>query len=116
MALTPTHLIADLRCTKGLDKPDVVEAFTRETITLTRLTIRKYHAERFGNGSEFGPGTTVIVLLSESHMVVHTAPERRMLNVDLYSCREFDAGAVRGLLERLFAPDLWYHWEVLKRH
>jgi S-adenosylmethionine decarboxylase len=109
-------LIADVHCTEALEKADVVEAFSRQVISVTGLHVRHYHAEAFTNGSEFGPGITTMALLSESHLVVHTAPERGMLNVDLYSCRAFDAELVRGLIELHFAPDRWDYWEVLARH
>jgi S-adenosylmethionine decarboxylase proenzyme len=39
---------------------------------------------------EFTPnGITVIYLLSESHISVHTFPERNYLALDLYTCREY---------------------------
>ena len=39
---------------------------------------------------EFAPnGITVIYLLSESHISIHTFPERNYLALDLYTCREY---------------------------
>jgi len=39
---------------------------------------------------EFHPqGCTFIFLLSESHLSVHTFPERNHLSFDLYTCRQY---------------------------
>jgi S-adenosylmethionine/arginine decarboxylase-like enzyme len=41
------------------------------------------------NGHAFSPiGATVLYLLSESHISVHTFPERAYVAVDIYTCRE----------------------------
>jgi len=34
-------------------------------------------------------GQTFLFLLSESHLSVHTFPERKYLSFDLYTCREY---------------------------
>ena len=39
---------------------------------------------------KFDPeGYTFLFLLSESHLSVHTFPERKYLSFDLYTCREY---------------------------
>jgi len=34
-------------------------------------------------------GLTILYLLSESHLSVHTFPERKYIAVDLYTCRDY---------------------------
>ena len=110
------HLIGDLTCTsRGLADPEVVERFMREVIAETGLHIEHFHLQEFPNGSEFGAGITGMALLSESHMVVHTAPERGTLNLDLFSCRPFPLVRVVQLLNQAFAPIGWTRWETLRR-
>jgi len=48
----------------------------------------------------FAPqGLTVILLLSQSHLAVHTWPEHRLMTVDLFVCQDgFD---VEAFLEKL---------------
>tara|TARA_Y100000310_G_scaffold56596_1_gene51947 strand:+ start:2826 stop:3173 length:348 start_codon:yes stop_codon:yes gene_type:complete len=114
--LEPTHLIADLTCYKGLDSKEVVEEFMRRCIDETYLTIRHFYIEEFTNeGTDFGPGITGMALLSESNMVVHTAPERQMLNLDLFSCQTFPVGVIRNLIDRFFGPFTIDRWEILRR-
>ena len=40
---------------------------------------------------EFQPqGLTILYLLSESHISIHTFPEREYFALDIYTCREYD--------------------------
>ncbi|HUV52488.1 MAG TPA: adenosylmethionine decarboxylase [Dehalococcoidia bacterium] len=36
-------------------------------------------------------GVSGFVLIAESHISIHTFPERCYINVDIFSCKEFDA-------------------------
>jgi len=47
-------------------------------------------------------GVTGVIVLSTSHIAVHTWPARPFLVLDLFSCRPFDTGAVLShLVEHL---------------
>tara|TARA_Y100000310_G_scaffold339416_1_gene431997 strand:+ start:1860 stop:2204 length:345 start_codon:yes stop_codon:yes gene_type:complete len=109
------HLIADIDCQGGLSDASVIESFMRHVIQLTGLTIRHFHIQEFSNGSEFGPGVTGMALLSESHIVVHTAPERQTMNLDLFSCRPFDAERLEHQVQLFFGPASRKRWEILER-
>jgi len=39
-------------------------------------------------------GVSGYVMIAESHIAIHTFPERRLVWADIFSCRDFDAGAV----------------------
>jgi len=44
---------------------------------------------------EFEPhGITVLYMLSESHISIHTFPEKRYLAFDIYTCRDYEDDAV----------------------
>ena len=52
-------------------------------------------------------GVTGVCVLSTSHCSIHTWPLRPFFVMDVYSCRDFESGAVEKLLsERLGAYDL----------
>lgn len=36
-------------------------------------------------------GISGFVLIAESHISIHTFPERRYINIDIFSCKDFDA-------------------------
>ena len=38
-------------------------------------------------------GLSGFVLIAESHISIHTFPEKEYLNIDIFSCKEFDADA-----------------------
>ena len=81
------HIIAELY---GIEKElislegivrDIVEGIVKEA-ELTKI------------GSvyrQFNPhGVTGVVLITESHISLHTWPEYRMVNLDIFTCGEFE--------------------------
>ena len=54
---------------------------------------------RHGDPADKAYGVSGFVLIAESHISVHTFPQRRFLNVDVFSCEPFDVeNAVRLLV------------------
>ena len=46
-------------------------------------------------------GISGFVLIAESHISIHTFPERSYINIDIFSCKEFDADrAVKDFKQR----------------
>ena len=48
-------------------------------------------------------GVSGFVLIAESHISVHTFPDREYVSIDIFSCREFDADASVGDVEGTFS-------------
>ncbi|MDA1096317.1 MAG: S-adenosylmethionine decarboxylase [Chloroflexi bacterium] len=59
-------------------------------------------------------GVSGFVLIAESHISVHTFPDRGYINVDVFSCKEFDADRALAEIAPLFAMGEVKHW-VLDR-
>ena len=52
-------------------------------------------------------GVTGVVIIAESHISIHTFPERRYVNIDIFSCKDFDhQRAVSELKERFQFDDM----------
>ena len=52
-------------------------------------------------------GVSGFVLIAESHISVHTFPDRRYINIDIFSCREFDPTASLEQVKSTFSlPDV----------
>ncbi len=52
-------------------------------------------------------GISGFVLIAESHISIHTFPERRYVNIDIFSCKDFDAEqAIRELKDRFELAEL----------
>ena len=84
------HLTADLRgcrCERRwLLDAEALVAFCREAATDAGLTAVAQLAHVF-NGTAHGPGgVTATVLLAESHLCVHTWPERDAVTLDVFVC------------------------------
>ena len=47
-------------------------------------------------------GVSGFVLIAESHISVHTFPERGYINVDLFSCKPFDSTRSADIVRRTF--------------
>jgi S-adenosylmethionine decarboxylase len=47
-------------------------------------------------------GLSAFVLIAESHITVHTFVEKRLVNMDIFSCKEFDAVDVVRKLKNEF--------------
>jgi S-adenosylmethionine decarboxylase len=48
-------------------------------------------------------GVSGYVMIAESHISMHTFPERRLVWADVFSCKDFDAQPVLDELERRFS-------------
>jgi S-adenosylmethionine decarboxylase len=74
---------------------DVLDEFP-DRIGMTK--IMPPYAFRHGEGVE--AGISGFVLIAESHISIHTFPEKRFLNLDIFSCESFDTReAVRFVRE-----------------
>ncbi len=62
------------------------------------VELAKLHVEPF----EDEGGVTGVVVLSTSHCAIHTWPARRLLVLDVFSCRDFPPGVVKEALDDAF--------------
>lgn len=78
---------------------DILDSYPRQ-IGMTKIMppyVFKYHGVRPEDW-----GVSGFVLIAESHISIHTFPEHRMVNVDMFSCKEFDTdAAIAYVTERL---------------
>jgi S-adenosylmethionine decarboxylase len=50
-------------------------------------------------------GVSGIVLIAESHISIHTFPDKQFVTLDIFSCREFDVEAAVGYFNSVFQPE-----------
>ena len=94
------HLILDFWGGRHLDDLDRVEAALRECVTQCRATLLHIHLHHFApNG-----GISGVAVLAESHISVHTWPERRFAAFDVFMCGKARAEEAVSVLMRSFAP------------
>lgn len=59
-------------------------------------------------------GVSGFVIIAESHISVHTFPDREYVNIDVFSCKEFDADEALAGVQGFFSMASVRHW-VLDR-
>lgn len=60
----------------------------------------------------FSPcGLTLVYVLSESHLAIHTWPERKVLHIDLVTCSEIEREKVEEAVKNIFKTDSsFFEW------
>jgi S-adenosylmethionine decarboxylase len=69
---------------------------------------------RHGEPGRPSAGVSGFVLIAESHVSIHTFPSRRYVNVDIFSCEDFDVEDALAALREAFAPKR-VDWKLLDR-
>jgi len=90
-----THLLADLFDCAHLDDEARIEAALRAAVGAASATLIDLKVHGFGSGQ----GVTGIALLAESHISIHSWPERGYAAVDMFLCgRRHDLDAALSAL------------------
>ena len=71
-----------------------------DRIDMTRVAPPQVYTYRGQKAEDWG--LSGFVLIAESHITVHTFPERGYVNVDIFSCKWFDAEAALPAVKGLF--------------
>lgn len=77
-----THLLIDLWNARHLDDPEVVEGALREAVEACGATLLHIHLHHFSPSR----GISGIAVLAESHISIHTWPERDYAAIDIFMC------------------------------
>jgi S-adenosylmethionine decarboxylase len=100
MTFAGTHLLVDLWGAERLSDLAHVESALREAVTASRATLLHIHLHHFTpNG-----GVSGVAVLAESHISIHTWPERGYAALDIFMCGEADPQAAVPVLDRAFKP------------
>lgn len=54
-------------------------------------------------------GVSGVVLIAESHITIHTFPEKGYVTIDIFSCKAFDVDRALELFRHWFRPDRVEH-------
>ncbi len=96
-----SHVIIDLWEAKGLDDKDRIEQAMRDAVDAAGATLLHIHLHTFTpNG-----GISGVAVLAESHISVHTWPERGYAAFDVFMCGDAEPRKALKVLEAAFAPE-----------
>ncbi len=95
-----THLLLDFFGAQGLDDLDLMDAALRGAVEAAGATLLHIHLHHFTpNG-----GISGVAVLAESHISVHTWPERDYAAFDIFMCGDARPELGAEVLREKFTP------------
>ena len=70
------------------------------------------HVTAYHGPKEEDWGVSGFVLIAESHISVHTFPERAYVNIDVFSCKDFDHEQALAQIREVFSLDQVKLWVI----
>jgi S-adenosylmethionine decarboxylase len=95
-----THLIIDLWDAEGLDNLELMESAMREAVVTCGATLLHIHLHHFTPSY----GISGVAVLAESHISVHTWPERNFAAFDIFMCGDARPELAIPVLKHAFNP------------
>lgn len=95
-----THLLIELWGAKHLGDSARTEAALREGAVTAGATILHCHLHHFGPNA----GLSGVLVLAESHISIHTWPERGYAAIDVFMCGVCDPYKTLPAIKRAFEP------------
>ena len=105
-----THLLLDLWGASRLDDLAYIKEILRDCVTVCDATLLHIHLHQF---SESG-GISGVAVLAESHISVHTWPERNYAAFDVFMCGAAKPSNTIAILQDAFTPDELNVKEILR--
>lgn len=95
-----THLIVDLWNARRLDDLSAVDGALRRAAEVAGATLLNIDLHRFSPSG----GISGVAVLAESHISIHTWPERNYAAVDVFMCGDAAPHKAVSVLKEAFAP------------
>jgi len=104
------HFIVDFHGAIHLTNPEVIEGALSEAATAAKAVLLHLHIHKFSGAG----GVTGVALLAESHISVHTWPERDYAAFDIFMCGNSLPEKAIDVLKRIFQPETIELQEILR--
>lgn len=95
-----THVLAEFWGARHLDDVDVIEDAIRSAAETAGATVLHVYLHRFSSTG----GVSGVAVLAESHISIHTWPERDFAAIDIFMCGACDPYKAVPVLRRALAP------------
>jgi S-adenosylmethionine decarboxylase len=94
------HLLVDLWGARGLTDTSAIESTLKEAARVCNATSLHSHLHQFGENG----GVSGVIVLAESHISIHTWPERDFAAIDIFMCGSCDPYQAISVLQEAFEP------------
>jgi S-adenosylmethionine decarboxylase len=94
------HIILDMWDGQGFDDRDFIEDTFRQAVEAANATLLHIHLHCFSGGG----GVSGVAVLAESHISIHTWPERGYAAVDVFMCGDASPLKAVEVMRRAFSP------------
>jgi S-adenosylmethionine decarboxylase len=95
-----SHLIIDLWEAEGLNDRDRIETALIDAVKAAGATLLHIHLHTFCEGG----GISGVAVLAESHISVHTWPEKAYAAFDVFMCGDAEPRKALGVFKAAFNP------------
>ena len=95
-----THLLVELWGARNLGDLAITDQMLRDATTAAGATLLHVHLHHFGPGA----GLSGVAVLAESHISIHTWPERGYAAIDVFMCGACDPYKAVPVMKRAFEP------------
>jgi S-adenosylmethionine decarboxylase len=95
-----SHLIIDLWEAEGLNDRDRIETALIDAVKAAGATLLHIHLHTFSEGG----GISGVAVLAESHISVHTWPEKGYAAFDVFMCGDAEPRKALGVFKAAFNP------------
>lgn len=95
------HLIVDFWGVQSLQDSDLIESALKDAASIAGAILLHIHLHQFSSGG----GVTGVALLAESHISIHTWPERDYAAFDVFMCGDAQPEKAVAHLEQIFKPE-----------
>ncbi|MAJ81308.1 MAG: adenosylmethionine decarboxylase [Legionellales bacterium] len=104
------HIIVDFYNAKHLTEISIIEKAFRQAIKAANATLLHIHLHHFTPND----GVSGVAVLAESHISVHTWPERHFAAFDIFMCGDAKPLLALEELKKVFLPER-VHIESIRR-
>ena len=97
-----THLLVDVNDSKNLKDPAVIKQSLERAARDAGATVLHGHFHSFGPGQ----GVSGVLVLAESHISIHTWPDRGFAAIDIFMCGKCDPMDTLPEIRKTFSDKL----------
>lgn len=112
------HLLFDLSECQDIEKlrdNAFIKEFLLKLVDICKMTlIMGPHTHKFRGDDMDQDGISGILVIAESHISIHTAPENKTCSIDIFSCKDFDYWEGISYIVSSFKP-LRFHYDIVQR-